>query len=172
MKLLQLIREDWETNHRDWSRPGFQALAVYRFGVWRMGVRPRWLRAPFSLIYKFLFVFMRNIYGIELPFTSRIGRRFCIEHQGGIVVHGNATIGDDCTVHQGLTIGSRTGDSSLGVPSLGNGIYIGASASILGRISIGDRATIAAGAVVIRDVPANALVGGVPAKVLGGAEHP
>ena len=166
MTLLDLLREDWATNECDWTRPGLQALAVYRFGVWRMTIGARPVRLPLSALYRGLFVFDRNVYGIELPFTAKIGRRFRIEHQGVIVVHGDAVIGDDCTVHQGVTIGSRTGDGTLGVPTIGNGVYIGANATILGKIHVGDGATIAAGAVVIRDVPAGSRAGGVPARVL------
>ncbi len=166
MTLRQVLREDWAANSRDWTRPGLQALAVHRFGVWRMKIRARPVRLPFSALYRVLFVCQRNFYGVELPFTAKIGRRFRIEHQGVIVVHGDAVIGDDCTIHQGVTIGSRTGDGTLGVPTIGNGVYIGANATILGKTHVGDRATVAAGAVVIRDVPAGCLVGGVPARVL------
>lgn len=167
MTLLEEWREDWAANNRDWTRPGLQSLAVYRFGVWRMKIKTRAVRLPFSALYRALYLFDRNVYGIELPFTAKIGRRFRIEHQGVIVVHGDAVIGDDCTVHQGVTIGSGTGDGTLGVPTIGNGVYIGANAAILGKTHVGDRATVAAGAVVIRDVPAGRLVGGVPARVLG-----
>jgi serine O-acetyltransferase len=125
-----------------------------------------------SALYRALFLFDRNFYGIELPFTAKIGRRFRIEHQGVIVVHGDAVIGDDCTVHQGVTIGSRTGDGTLGVPTIGNGVYIGANATILGKIQVGDRATVAAGAVVVRDVPAGSRVAGVPARVLEPKQGP
>src|SRR5262249_46794413 len=59
------IREDWQANGRDWTRPGFRALAVHRFGVWRMGVKPRVLRIPLSFIYRTLYRFVRNHYGIE-----------------------------------------------------------------------------------------------------------
>src|SRR4051794_26636532 len=87
--LVAQIVEDWKANGRDWTRPGFQAIAVHRLGNWRMRVNPKALRAPFSVLYRTLYRGIRNFYGIELPYSSRIGRRVIIEHQGGIVVHGN-----------------------------------------------------------------------------------
>ena len=82
--LLSLIAEDYRANGRDWTRPGFRTLAVHRFGVWRMGIRRKLLRAPFSVLYRVLFRFCRNVYGIELPYSVRVGRQVVIEHQGGI----------------------------------------------------------------------------------------
>ena len=101
--LAKQLVEDWSANDKDWTRPGLQALAVHRFGVWRMEVKPRLLRAPLSLLYRALFRGVRNFYGVELPYTAKIGRRLRIEHQGVIVVHSQAVIGDDCRLHQGVT---------------------------------------------------------------------
>src|SRR5687768_14037909 len=75
------IREDWITHGRDSSLAGFRALAVYRLGVWRMGIRSALLRKPVSVIYNFLYKHVRNHYGIELPYTAKIGRRVMIAHQ-------------------------------------------------------------------------------------------
>lgn len=168
MELIDQIREDWVVNYRDWTRPGFQPLGVYRFGVWRMQIKPRFLRAPFSIVYRALYRGMRNVYGIELPYTATIGRRLRIEHQGVIVVQGQAVIGDDCTIHQGVTLGWRGADGTLGVPTLGDGVYVGANATVLGDVVVGSGAKVGAGAVVVRNVPAGATVGGVPARVLAG----
>ncbi|HTL89104.1 MAG TPA: serine acetyltransferase, partial [Leptolyngbya sp.] len=94
--LWQQIVEDWNAHGRDWTKPGFRAIAVYRFGVWRMGIKPALLRAPFSILYRMLFCKVRNGYGIELPYSAKVGRRVIIEHQSAIVIHGNCVIGDDC----------------------------------------------------------------------------
>ncbi len=110
-EFLSLLREDYATNRRSrlkWTffTPGFQAIAVYRLGVWCNGLRPWILRAPIRLVAGFLSFFVRNFYGIELYPTAQIGRRFGIVHQHGIVIHKLAVIGDDCLIRQGVTIGA------------------------------------------------------------------
>lgn len=170
-ELAHLIKEDWVANGKDWTKPGFRALAIYRFGVWRMDIQPKILRTPFSLIYRFLFRRNRNIYGIELPYSVKAGRRIIIEHQGAIVIHGNAEIGDDCILRQGVTIGNRDLNHPLEAPKIGKSVNIGAGAKILGGIRIGDNASIGANAVVLHDVNDNETVIGIPAKPLHKNEH-
>ncbi|MEE9405230.1 MAG: serine O-acetyltransferase [Algisphaera sp.] len=166
--LWSLIREDLRTHRGEWSRPGFLALAVYRFGVWRMGIKPKLLRIPFSLLYRIAFIRCRNVYGIELPYSATVGRRLTIEHQGGIVVHGNAVIGDDCTLRQGCTLGIRRVDRPTEAPTLENGVSLGAGCAVLGHVQLGARCAIGANAVVLKDVPADAVAVGIPAQVVGG----
>jgi serine O-acetyltransferase len=164
--LLAQIKEDWIAHDRDWTRPGFRAVAVYRFGVWRMTVRPRLLRLPLSLLYRSLYRHCRNHYGIELPYTAKLGRRVIIEHQSGIIVHGSSDIGDDCILRQGVTLGNKTVQRPQDAPTLGRGVNVGAGAKILGLITVGDGAIVGANAVVVRDVPAGATVVGIPAQVI------
>ncbi|MDX2243485.1 MAG: serine O-acetyltransferase [Leptolyngbyaceae cyanobacterium bins.302] len=166
LSLWELIVEDWNAHGKDWTRPGFRAVAVHRFGVWRMGIQPRLLRAPFSILYRMWFRKVRNTYGIELPYTVKLGRRVVIEHQSAIVVHGESEIGDDCILRQGVTLGNRYLDKPLDAPKLGIGVNVGAGAKIFGNISIGDGSNIGANAVVLHDVPAGATVVGIPAKVI------
>ncbi len=163
---LRLVREDFVAHGRDATRPGFQALLVHRFGVFRMRVKSKALRAPLSVAYRALFRAVRNFYGIELPYSATIGRRVVFEHQHGIVVHGAVVLGDDCIVRQGVTLGIRRMDDLGGAPVLGCGVGIGAGAKVLGRVRVGDGAEIGANAVVLGDVPAGALVVGVPARVV------
>jgi serine O-acetyltransferase len=165
-RFLRLVREDLEAYDGDWTRPGFQALVVYRFGVWRMSIRSKLLRAPFSVSSRALYVAVRNLYGIELPYTASIGRRVVFEHQHGIVVHGNAVIGDDCIIRQGVTLGIRRLDRLTEAPVLGRAVNVGAGAKILGRVFVGDHAQIGANSVVLEDVPAHALAVGVPARLV------
>src|SRR5580692_8064219 len=134
----QLIREDWEAHGRDWTKPGFRAVAVHRFGNWRMGIRNKFLRAPFSVVYRWFYRKVRNHYGIELPYTVELGRRVIIEHCGAIVIHGNTKIGDDCILRQGVTLGMRSLDRSKEGPELGERVDVGAGAKILGKVRIGD----------------------------------
>ena len=161
-----LLREDFEAHGREWTRPGFHAIAVYRFGVWRMGIRPRLLRAPLSVAYRTLFITVRNLYGIEIPYSATLGRRVIFEHQHGIVVHGNARVGDDCILRQGVTLGIRSLERLDEAPMLGRGVNVGAGAKILGSVHIGDGASIGANAVVLEDVPSGALAVGVPASIV------
>lgn len=164
--LWQVIREDYVAHGRDLLSPGFQTLVVHRFGVWRMAIGPRLLRAPLSLVYRGLFRATSSIYGIELPYTVKVGRRVILEHQHGIVVHGSAVIGDDCILRHGVTLGIRTLDRLDQAPILGRGVNVGAGAKILGRVHIGDGASIGANAVVLHDVPDGALAVGIPATVV------
>lgn len=163
---LELVKEDYVRHGRDWTRPGFRALWVYRFGVWRMRIRSKLIRFPFSFLYRRMFVYVRNHYGIELPYSAKVGRRVVIEHQHGIVIHGNTVIGNDCYIRQGCTLGNKSLDAIYDAPILGNGVNVGAGAKILGKVAIGDGANIGANAVVLKDVPAGATAVGVPAKVL------
>jgi serine O-acetyltransferase len=161
------IKEDYAANGRDWSRPGFRALAVYRFGVWRMRIRNKLLRLPFSFVYWRLFRYVRNHYGIELPYSATVGRRLTIEHQGAIVVHGDSVIGDDCVLRQGVTLGNRSAAARFDAPILGDRVNVGAGAKILGRVRLGDGCNVGANAVVLSDVPAGATAVGIPAKIVG-----
>ncbi|HEY1125753.1 MAG TPA: serine acetyltransferase [Sphingobium sp.] len=165
-EMLALIREDYAAHARDWTRPGFRAVAVHRFGNWRMAVRPKLLRAPLSMLYRVAYRRCRNVYGIELPYTVELGRRVVVEHQGGIVIHGWSKIGDDCIIRQNCTLGIRTLDALRDAPALAAGVNVGAGAVLLGAISIGAGAQIGANAVVLQDVPAGALAVGVPARIV------
>lgn len=164
--LWQQIKEDWIAHGRDWTKPGFRAVAVHRFGNWRMQIQPKLLRAPLSVLYQMLYRKVRNTYGIELPYTVRLGRRVVIEHQSAIVIHGYSTIGDDSIVRQGVTLGNRYLDRPLEAPKLGRRVNVGAGAKIFGNVEIGDDVNIGANAVVLCDIPAGATAVGIPAKVL------
>ena len=162
--MFENIREDWLAHDCTWSRHGFWALVLYRFGRWRYTLRSRALRMPFSFVYKFAKFFSEMLLGIELPCEATIGRRFIIEHSGGIVISGDAAFGDDCIVRQGVTIGLRN-RMHRGSPIIGDRCDIGAGAKILGNIRIGNDVAIGANAVVLCDVPDNCIAVGVPAVV-------
>jgi serine O-acetyltransferase len=162
----QQLKEDWIAHERDWTKPGFRAVAVQRFGVWRMKIEPLILRAPFSILYRALYRKIRNTYGIELPYTVQLGRRVIIEHQSGIVIHGNCSIGDDCIIRQGVTMGNRYLERPFDAPKLGNRVNVGAGAKIFGNVTIGDGANIGANAVVLSDIPPGKTAVGIPAKII------
>lgn len=164
--LLAQVREDLQAHEGDWARPGFHTLAVHRFGNWRMTIASRTARAPFSLTYRTMERLCRTAYGIELPYSASVGRRVVIEHQGTIVVHGNAVIGDECIIRHGVTIGARDLATRHQAPVLERGVDVGAGAKILGDITVGERAHVGANAVVLKDVPAGALAVGIPARII------
>jgi serine O-acetyltransferase len=164
--LFAQIKEDWEAHGRDFFSPGFRAMAVYRFGAWRMGIGPRPIRAPLSVMYRVLYRGVRDRYGIELPYTARVGRRVVFEHHSGIIIHGHAEIGDDCVIRQGVTLGNRRIDRPLDAPRLGRRVSVGAGAKILGLVNVGDDAQIGANAVVCDDLPEGAVAVGIPAKII------
>jgi len=165
-ELLDYWAEDYAVHDRDATRPGFRALAVYRFGNYRMHLKRGPLRAGMTLLYRTLYRYIRNNYGVEVPFSAKIGRRVVIEHQGGIVIHGCTVIGDECVLRQGVTLGNRHMEAPYDAPVLGRGVNIGAGAKLLGDIKVGDGANIGANSVVLHDVPAGGTAVGIPARLL------
>ncbi len=151
------IREDW-TVYRDWTKPGFRALAVHRFGALLKDRKRGVLWWTLSMLYRAMYRYIRNHYGIELPDTTIVGRRFIIGHQSGIVIHYDAEFGDDCIIRQNVTVG-RLGDRRVDrAAKFGNRVHIGAGAVIVGGVTIGDDVQIGPNAVVMTDVPAGATV--------------
>ena len=106
----------------------------------------------------------RSVTGVEIHPAAKIGRRLVIDHGMGVVVGETAIIGDDVLIYHGVTLGSKTGEHGKRHPTLGNNVIVGAQATILGNITIGDGASVGAASVVTRDVPTGATVVGNPAK--------
>ncbi|MEO6185576.1 MAG: serine acetyltransferase [Steroidobacteraceae bacterium] len=158
------LRADFRANGSRFGSQGFWVLAVYRFGRWRYTLPSRALRLPFSMLYHVLFKFVQILTGVELPCEVRIGRNFTIDHFGGIIVSGYASFGDDCRIRTGVVVGLARVDDPC-APTIGNNVDIGTGAKVLGRITIGDNVLIGANAVVVRDVPPNSVVTGVPGRV-------
>ncbi len=168
--MFEHIRQDLQAHQGDWGAQGFWALLIYRFGRWRYQVRPALLRKIFSLIYRVLYKLVQIVTGIELPCEVPIGKNFCIEHSGGIVVSGFAKFGDNCRIRNGVVIGlSRVSDPCA--PVFGNNVDIGAGAKVLGNIRIGNNVCIGANAVVLQDVPDNCIAVGVPATIKARQSH-
>lgn len=162
--MFQNVREDWRTYGGALSRQGLWVMAIYRLGRWRYSLRPRFLRLPFSLAYRILKLLGQILTGIDLPCEVTLGRRFLIEHFGGVIISGDAVFGDDCVVRNGVTIGlRRTGER--GAPVFGHRVDIGTGAVVLGSIRIGDDVSIGANAVVLTDVPSHSIAVGVPAQI-------
>jgi len=120
-----------------------------------------------------MYRYVRNHYGIELPATTKVGRRLLLGHQSGIVIHPHAEIGDDCMIRQNVTIGAATPDRVLQeAPTLGNGVQVGVGAVIVGRVTIGDGVRIGPTAVVLTNVAAGASVFVVPPRIIQLAQSP
>jgi serine O-acetyltransferase len=164
------IKNDLKAYNGNWSQQGFWAMVVYRFGRWRYSINAEAIRRPLSLVYKCLFKLIQVLTGIELPCEVNIGKNFRIDHFGGIVVSGFASLGDNCVIRNGVTIGLRHSHQPT-APTIGSNVDIGAGAKILGDISIGNNVMIGANAVVINDVPSNCIAVGIPARVIKRRDH-
>lgn len=138
---------------------GFHAVFFYRIAHW---LYQHHLRFPARLISQFA----KFLTGVEIHPAATIGRRLVIDHGTGIVIGATAEIGDDCLLYQGVTLGGTGKDVGKRHPTLGNNIMVGCGAKILGPFKVGDNARIAANSVVLREVPENATVVGVPGRIV------
>lgn len=163
--LLATLREDLRVHKGDPTTPGFQALVVYRLGRWGLDQRNPLIGRIVGFSYQVLHRVVRNLYGVELHRTSTIGRRVQFAHQGGIAIGRYATIGDDCLIRHGVTVGNASYTSREGWPVLGDRVSVGVGAVIFGRVHIGDDARIGPNAVVMQDVPAGSTAFVPPARV-------
>ncbi|MGB3179564.1 MAG: serine O-acetyltransferase [Albidovulum sp.] len=141
---------------------GFQAVQCYRVGHWL------WKTGRRDLAY---FVQMRvsEAFGVDIHPGAKIGKGIMIDHAHSIVIGETAVVGDNVSMLHSVTLGGTGKEDGDRHPKIGNGVLIGAGAKILGNISVGDCSRIAAGSVVLHDVPKCKTVAGVPAKVIGEA---
>jgi serine acetyltransferase len=157
--LKEQLYEDWNAHDRDWTRPGFRALAAHRVGGWvRRRKSGRIMGKILWFLYIALYRYVRNHYGIELWHSTKIGRRVIFGHQSGIVIHPNAEIGDDCLIRQNVTIGAVSDTRGHEAPKLGVGVRVGCGAVIVGKVTIGDGVIIGPNTVIMTDVPAGTRV--------------
>ena len=138
---------------------GVHAIVYYRIAHWLHRHRLCFLARCISQWARFWT-------GIEIHPGAAIGRRLVIDHGSGIVIGETTEIGDDVLLYQGVTLGGTGKDVGKRHPTLGNNVLVGAGAKVLGPITIHENARIAAGAVVLQDVPANATAVGVPAQIV------
>jgi serine O-acetyltransferase len=162
--IFALLREDLRTHDGNLFEQGFWAVAVHRLGNWRMGIRFKPLRFPFTVLYRFLFKLTECLCGISIPYATKLGRRVRIWHFGGMVLHARS-IGNDVHLRQNTSIGNVRKDL-LGLPIIEDGVDIGCGACILGNITIGHDSIIGANAVVLQDIPPHSVAVGLPAKVV------
>ena len=138
---------------------GLHATIDYRIAHWLLRHHCRFLARAVSQWSKLWT-------GIEIHPGARIGKRLVIDHGTGIVIGETAEIGDDCLLYQGVTLGGTGKDVGKRHPTLGNNVMVGSGAKVLGPFKVGDNARIAANSVVLREVPPNATVVGVPGRIV------
>ena len=138
---------------------GLHATFWYRIAHWLHIHKMRFLARMISQATKFWT-------GIEIHPGATIGRRLVIDHGTGIVIGETAEIGDDCLLYQGVTLGGTGKDVGKRHPTLGNNVMVGSGAKVLGPFKVGNNVRIAANSVVLREVPDNATVVGVPGRVV------
>ncbi len=138
---------------------GFHAVAAYRVAHRLDGAGYKFAARAISQAAKFFT-------DIEIHPSAKIGKRLFIDHGAGVVIGETAEIGDDCTIYQGATLGGTGKHVGKRHPTLGNNVMVGAGAKVLGPFKVGDNTKIAAGAVVLNEIPANSTAVGMPARVV------
>ena len=138
--------------------PGLHALVIYRIShalwQWRLPIVPRWLSQA-----------ARFWTGVEIHPAAAIGKNLFIDHGMGVVIGETAIVGDNVLLYQGVTLGGTGKETGKRHPTVGNNVVVGTGAKILGNITIGDNSYIGANAVVIKDVPPNSTVVGIPGRI-------
>ena len=138
---------------------GFKAVRSHRRAHWfylhNMRFMARWISQR-----------SRHKTGIEIHPGAKIGKGLFIDHGMGVVIGETTEIGDNCTIYQNVTLGGTGKDQGKRHPTLGNNVMVGAGAKVLGPFHVGDNARIAAGAVVLDEVPPNSTAVGVPARIV------
>jgi serine O-acetyltransferase len=144
---------------------GFHAIQIHRLAHWLWNRK----RTDFALYLQSL---SSQVLQVDINPAAKIGRGLFLDHATGIVIGATATIGDNVSILQEVTLGGTGKEKGDRHPKIGRGVLIGAGAKILGNIKVGDCARIAAGSVVLEPVPSNTTVAGVPARVVGVAGCP
>ncbi len=144
---------------------GFHALVTHRFAheLWTQG------RKDFAL---YLQSQSSRIFGVDINPAARMGRGIMLDHATGIVVGETAIVGDNCSILQNVTLGGNGKETGDRHPKIGRNVLLAAGAKVLGNIVVGDCSKVAAGSVVLQDVPPNKTVAGVPARVVGDSNCP
>lgn len=128
--------------------PGLNFMTVFRL--------TQHFRRSNRLLFYFFFFWLQRLkfkYGFDISYRTQIGKGFYIGHFGTVVIHGDTIIGDNCNISQGVTFGVSNTGSKIGVPKIGNNVFVGPGACIFGNVTIGNNVTIGANTVVTEDVP-------------------
>lgn len=170
MSFITTIREDIQTVKSNdpaaqnglvifLSYPGLHAKWAHTPEHWLWNHGARSLARVLSQITRFMT-------GVEIHPAAQLGRRFFIDHAMGVVIGETTIVGDDCVLYQGVTLGGTGKESGKRHPTLGNNVTVGSGAKVLGNIHIGDNVKIGGNSVVVKDVPPDSTVVGVPGRVV------
>jgi len=149
-----------------WLNPAVWSIAVHRFGNWLYAEKPFVLIAiPCKLVFFFAYMFCEIVMEMSLDPQAAIGGGLYIAHIGGIHINPQSIIGSNCNITHHVTVGASA-MGRQGCPIVGDNVYIGTGATVVGKIKIGDGAKIAANTLVITNVPEGATVMGVPGRIV------
>lgn len=139
--------------------PGVHAVIWHRFAHFFYKIKLKFIARLLSQLARFFT-------GIEIHPGAQIGKGLLIDHGMGVVIGETAVVGDNCTIYQGVTLGGTGKEKGKRHPTLGNNVVVGSGAKVLGPFTVGDNSKIAAGAVVLTEVPPDSTCVGVPARVV------
>ena len=170
MSFIATIREDIATVQR--SDPAAQS--AFTIFISYPGLHAKWMHTPEHWLWehglrgpaRVLSQITRFFTGVEIHPAAQLGRRLFIDHAMGVVIGETTVVGDDCTLYQGVTLGGTGNEDGKRHPTLGNNVVVGTGAKVLGNIVIGDNVRIGGNSVVVKDVPANCTVVGIPGRVV------
>ena len=167
MSFINTIREDIKTVQAQdpaaqnglviSSSQSFANNFQNRFCLWEHGHRS---------LARVLSQVTRHITGVEIHPAAQIGKHFFIDHAMGVVIGETTIVGDNCVLYQGVTLGGTGNETGKRHPTLGNNVTVGTGAKVLGNIHIGDNVKIGGNSVVVKDVPDNCTVVGVPGRII------
>ena len=170
VSFVTTIREDIQSakTHDPAAQNGFIIFLTYP------GLHAKWMHTPehwlwthgWKKLARWLSQTTRFFTGVEIHPAAQIGRRFFIDHAMGVVVGETTIVGDDCVLYQGVTLGGTGKETGKRHPTLGNNVTVGSGAKVLGNITIGDNVKVGSNSVVVKDVPSNCTVVGVPGRVV------
>jgi len=162
----RVVREDFRAHRRMALAPGFHAIVVYRFGTWVDTIRFKPLYIIPNIIWHLAYRWIRNFYGIEMEKTVKAGRRLELGHQHCIVIHANATIGDDVLIRHNVTFGMGN-EWIQGVgPVIGDRVEFSPGVVVVGNITIGDDVSVGPNCTVTTNVPSNRTLFVPPPRVM------
>lgn len=170
MSFIATIREDIQTvkTHDPAAQSGFVIFLSYP------GLHAKWMHTPEHWLWshglkgpaRVLSQITRFFTGVEIHPAAQLGRRFFIDHAMGVVVGETTIVGDDCVLYQGVTLGGTGKECGKRHPTLGNNVTVGAGAKVLGNIKLGDNVKVGGNSVVVKDVPADCTVVGIPGRIV------